>query len=138
MQPNTANLPNFARRLEKSDSSAMCVGRCTTRNKLNKGRVPVLVTNNGARGRMNFQKTAGRSGRETKYLQAAALLCHCLSVPRPISPRRLSVLSSQPQSYCNHVTYKFYSMDWRHFAIFGLRNERPAPRYPVFKIQTIF
>ena len=67
-------------------------------------RVPVLVTNNGARGRMNFQKTAGRSGRETQYLQAAALVCHCLSVPRPISPRRLSVLSSQPQSYCNHVT----------------------------------
>ena len=45
-----------------------------------------LLVTNGARGRMNFQKTAGRSGRETKYLQAAALVCHCLSVPRPISP----------------------------------------------------
>ena len=37
-------------------------------------------------------------------------------------------------SYCNHVTS---SIAWIG-AIFGLRNERPAPRYPVFKIQTIF
>ena len=80
-----------------------------------------LLVTNGARGRMNFQKTAGRSGRETKYLQAArprplsVNVCLC---PRPISPRRLSVLSSQFSTTI--ILQSCY--------IFGLRNERPAPR----------